>query len=422
MIRYQSTSDFSEIVLSCRVAFSKRSWPYLVATVIPWLVLAGQRSVRRLAGRAAHLRHESSFYRFFSRFKFKPQPFFLTLLTQMVQTFQLKELLIATDDTLCPKWGKAIFGTASFFDHVRRPRPGYIWGHNWVVLAVVVQLLGVPVALPFWVALYRPKEKCPPEEFRTRLQIVSEVLAIVRRLLTDMKIDLVADGAYNNRSIFQPILALGIHLVSRLRLDAVLRRDAPKRRKKGKRGRKPRYGARLPALKKIARSGKGWRRMRVHIYGRDVHLKTKSFDAWWPKAGIKLRVVITRDPQGKRKPCYLSSTDLTLSPQRIIERFALRWPIEQLFSDVKLQVGLDSAEVRREKSVLRHAIFAFALTTWTRIWAQRNLAAEQDPPTSFAGQLSALRQEIIVATISGANPRLQGSARITKDLAALMVA
>lgn len=422
MIRYQSTSDISEIVLSFRVAFSKRSWPYLLAATIPWLILNGQRSVRRLAGHAAHLRHESSFYRFFSRFKFKPEVFFVTLLRLIVQTFQFKALLIATDDTLCPKWGKAIFGTASFFDHVRRPRPGYIWGHNWVVLAVVAPILGVPVALPFWVALYRPKEKCPPDQFRTRLQIVAEVLAIVRGRFPDMKIDLVADGAYNNRSIFQPILALGIHLVSRLRLDAVLRREAPKRRKKGKRGRKPRYGERLPALKKIARSGKGWRRTRVHIYGRDVTLKIKSFDAWWPKAGIKLRVVITRDPQGKRKPCYLSSTDLSLSPREIIERFALRWPIEQLFSDVKLQLGLDSTEVRRENSVLRHAIFAFALMTWTRIWAQRTLAADPAAPTSFAGQLAALRQEIIAATISAANPRLQGSARITKDLAALMVA
>lgn len=422
MIRYQSTSEFSEIVLSCRVAFSKRSWPYLMATAIPWLVLTGQRSIRRLGERASLRRHESSYYRFFSRFKFKPEPFFKVLLMLIVETFALKHLLIATDDTLCPKWGKKIFGAASFFDHVRRPRPGYIWGHNWVVLAVVVQLFGVPVALPFWVALYRPKKHCSAEEFRTRLQMVVEVLALVRRWLPSMGIDLVADGAYNNSSMLKPILALKIHLVSRLRLDAVLKCDAPKRREKGKRGRNPRYGTRLPALKKIARSGKGWHKTGVHIYGRDVTLKIKSFVAWWPKAGIKLRVVITQDPQDKRKPCYLSSTDLTLTPEQIIERFALRWPIEQLFSDVKLLVGLDSAEVRCEKSVLRHAILAFALATWTRIWAKKTLADSQNPPISCSKQLSVLRQELIAATISASSPRLRGSARITEDLAALMAA
>ena len=100
----------------------------------------------------------------------------------------------------------------------------------------------------------------------------------------------------------------------------------------------------------------------------------------------------------------------------------MRWPIEQLFSDVKLLVGLDSAEVRCEKSVLRHAILAFALASWTRIWAKKMLSRTQDPPASFARQLSALRRDLIAATISASSPRLRGSARITEDLAALMAA
>jgi hypothetical protein len=421
VIRYQSTSDFSEIILNFRVAFSKRSWPYLVATAIPWLILTGQRSIRRLGERASFRRHESGYYRFFSRFKFKPEIFFKALLTLIVHTFSLKGFLVAADDTLCPKWGKHIFGTATFFDHVRRPRPGFIWGHNWVVLAVVVTIFGVPVALPFWVSLYRPKKGCPAEEFRTRLQIVAEALRRVKNWFPSLKIDLVADGAYNNQSLLKPILKLGIHLVSRIRFDAVLRRDAPKRRK-GRRGPKPRYGKKTPHLKKIARSGRGWQKTSVHIYGRAVVLQVKFFDAWWPKAGIKLRVVITRDPKGRRKPCYLSSTDLSLSPEQIIERFSLRWPIEQLFSDVKGHIGLDSAEVRSPQSVRRHAIVAFALVTWTRIWAVKTFASQREPPHSFSRQLSALRQSLLDATILSSIPRSKLSQRVSRALVALIAA
>jgi hypothetical protein len=43
VIRYESTSEFSEIVFSGRVAFSKRSRPYLLAVAIPWLVQSGQQ-------------------------------------------------------------------------------------------------------------------------------------------------------------------------------------------------------------------------------------------------------------------------------------------------------------------------------------------------------------------------------------------
>jgi hypothetical protein len=421
MIRYKSTSEFSAIVLRFRFAFSKRSWPYLLATAIPWLILSGQRSIRRLGKRASFRRHESSYYRFFSRFKFKPEMFFKMLMTLIVETFHLKNVLIATDDTLCPKWGKRIFGTAHFFDHVRRPRPGYIWGHNWVVLAVVAPIFNVPVALPFWIALYRPKKGCPPEEFRARLQIVAEALGTVRIWFPSLKIDLVADGAYNNQSLLKPIRKLDIHLVSRIRFDAVLRRDASTSRK-GKRGRKSRYGEKIPPLKKIARSGKGWRVASVFIYGKTVTLRIKSFDVWWPKAGLKLRVVITRDPSNRRKPCYLSTTDLTLAPEEIIERFALRWPIEQLFSDVKLHVGLDSAEVRNPKSVLRHAILAFALVTWTRVWAAKTFAGQKNPPTTFFGQLTALRRHLLHSTIFSSIPQLKRSRRISKALADLIAA
>ena len=420
MIQYKSTSDFSELVFSCRCAFSKRSWPYLTAMVVPWLIASGQRHVRRLCARASLERHESSFYRFLSRFKFRREIFFQALLKQILCMFQPPELLVVADDTLCPKWGKRIFGTASFFDHVRRPRPGFIWGHNWVVLAAVVHLFGVPIAVPFWISLYRSRGQCPKALFRTRLEIVAEAMAKVRSW-TALPITLLADGAYNNKSMLKPLAALKIPLVSRLRCDARLRRDPLKRRRKT-RGRKPKYGGWLPKLQRLARATRGWETAQVQIYGKRVTLKVKSFEAWWPKAGVKLRVVVTRDPSGKRKPCYLSSTDLSLRPVAIIEHFALRWSIEQMFSDAKLLMGLDSAEVRTENSVVRHAILTFALLTWVRVWAKQSLATDRHPPTSFAGQLSHLRGDLMTETILRSIPGRKLSKRNSEALARLAVA
>lgn len=420
MIHYQSTSEFSEIIFSGRIAFSKRSWPYLAAMAVAWLIQSGQRHIRKISLRTAWKRHESGFYRFFSHFKFRPEAFFKTQLELIIQTFELERILVVVDDTLCPKWGKHIFGTGSFFDHVRRPRPGYIWGHNWVVLAVVVQLFGVPVALPFWVVLYRSAKTCSKTEFRTRLQIVVEALRTIQGWVS-LPISLVADGAYNNASILKPLSKMKISLVSRLRVDAVLRRLAPKRRYH-KRGRKPKYGTRLPKLAKMARSHQGWQRVRVSIYRKMVSLDIKSFVAWWQKAGIPIRVVITRDPNGKRKPCFLSTTDLGLTPQEIIERFALRWPIEQLFSDAKLLMGLDSAEVRRPHSVRRHAIFTFAMVTWVRVWAKKRLGKTPHPPISFAGQLFQLRRDLMGQTIFSSIPGHKLSKRNSEDLALLAVA
>jgi len=413
------TSEFLGVTLSFQAAFSKRSLPYFLAVTLPWIVYQGQRTVRSLLRGASLRRHEASLYRFFSHFKFRVSVFRRLVFDLIVNRFALREILIVVDDTLCPKWGRMIFGTGRFFDHVARPRPGFIWGHNWVVLAVVVPLFGAQVALPFWVALYRPRTSCEPCDFRTRHQLVVEALKSLRSW-TNLPIRLVADGAYNNESILTPIRELGIPLVSRLRADASLRANPPMRPRK-RRGRRAKYGHALPRLTAMRRSNRGWRRVKVHIYSKEVSVDIKSLVAWWPKAAQQLHVVITRDPRGKRKGAILSSTDISQRAEDIVETFARRWSIEQLFADAKQALGLDSAEVRSERSVERHATFAFGLVTMVRVWACDTMQSDKNSPKSFAGQLSLLREQIIANTIFAEIPNTKGSRRNSESLAKLVL-
>jgi len=413
----KSTSEFAELLFTFRVAFSKRSWPYMVAMAVPWVLLSGQRSVRRLGAWVSHRRHRSSFYRFFSDFKFRRETFFRALLDLVLRTFRPAELRIAVDDTICPKWGRRIFGTARLYDP---SRPGFLWGHNWVVLAAVVPLFGVPVALPFFVLLYRPRKVCPEDQFRTRLELVVEALTLVRQW-TPLPLRVLADGAYFNDSLLGPLGRLGIPMVSRLRSDAILRRDPPKRRRK-KRGRPARYGRPLPALRRIASSPAGWRTALVSIYRRSARLQVKTLDAWWPACGQKVRVVITRDPRRGSRPVFLASTDLSLSPEELLHLFSLRWTIEQMFSDVKHSMGLDSAEVRKPHSVLRHAALSLGMITVVRVWAARRLSTSTAPPVSFARQLAELRGDILAQTLFPASPRSKGSRRNAKALCGLIAA
>lgn len=374
------------------------------------------RAIRR---GASLKRHEVSFYRFFSNFKVRIDvvcPLFFDLI---MAAFQPEAVLLAVDDTLCPKWGHKILCTGSFFDPVARPRQGYIWGHNWVVLCVVVEISGVNVALPFCVALYRPKNQCGRGEFRTRLEIVAEALQSVKSR-TSLPISLVADGAYNNASMLRPRAAPHIPLVSLLRSDARLRADPPSRRRR--RGRPVKFGSVLPSIAKIRRSHPGWTKLKVHIYRHDVELEAKTFEAWLPKAGTKLKVVLTRDLSASHKAADLSTTQLDQSPQTVIETFAPRWAIEQLFADAKQAVGLDSAEVGSVKSMNRHAALAFTYVTQVRVWACRGMKHRKTPPVSFAGQLATLREGIVLETIFSPDLSAQRPRRNARRLRNLLVA
>jgi hypothetical protein len=415
--RYTLSSSFLGVVLSAKIAFSKRSWPYLAACAVPWLLCAGQRCMTRLAGLSCHRRSLSGYYRFLSDGKWRMEVFFRCLFDLVVRTFRIADLVLVLDDTLSPKWGRGIFGTAFHFDHTARPRPGYIWGHNWVVLAAVVQVgPWAWVALPFWVALYRPKKTCPRGQFRTRHEMAAEALRAVRAWFSG-PIRLLADGAYANQSLAGPARTLGIALVSRLRSNARLRELTPRKQPKGKRGRKPKHGPWLPRLSTLARQRSGFRTLAVAIYGKAVTLRLREVVAWWPPLDCAVKVVIARDPKRPKRVAYLVTTDLAMSAAEVVEAFARRWTIEQMFSVAKNQVGFDSAEVRKERSVRRHATLALAMITWVEVWTRlfrRHLSARP-----FAAKLAALREEAVMQTIFASGPRRKGSRRIAGTLAAL---
>jgi len=417
MKRFTVSSSFLGVVLSARIAFSKRSWPYLTAVAAGWLLCAGQRCVTRLAALGGYRRSESGYYRFLSEGKWRLGLLFRSLFDLIVTTFRPTSLTLVLDDTLSPKWGRGIFGTGSFFDHTARPRPGYLWGHNWVALAVVVQIgtLGW-AALPFWVALYRSEKTCRPGEFRTRHQLAVEALKAVRGWFSG-PILLLADGAYANASLVGPVRLLGITLVSRLRSDARLREVDPRPRPKGKRGRKPKHGPWLPSLKTLSTRGRGFVTETLSIYGQTVTLELREVTAWWPAVEGVVKVVITRDPRRPKRVAYLVTTDVTMTATAVVEAFAKRWTIEQMFSVAKNQMGFDSAEVRQERSVLRHAALTMAMVTWVEVWARRS--GRKISPRSFSAKLEAVRRETVTSAIFASGPRRKGSREMASAFADL---
>jgi hypothetical protein len=285
------------------------------------------------------------------------------------------------------------------------------------VLAVVVRMGSAAwVALPFWIALYRSRGSCRKGEFKTRHEIAVDALRRVREWFSG-PILLLADGAYYNRSLVTPALDLGIEVTSRIRTDARLRRPCPPRRRKGKRGRRPTHGAWLPSLAALARTDACFERRQVAIYGRTVTLLLREVVGYWKPLRRAVKVVIAKDPRRRRRAAYLSTTDLSKDAVAVVESFGRRWSIEQLFSVCKLQLGLDSAEVRKERSVTRHAAFCIALATWVQVWAYRCFPKAR--AASFARKLAALREETVMEAVFASGPRTQGSCRIARTLATL---
>ena len=174
------------------------------------------------------------------------------------------------------------------------------------------------------------------------LELVREVIRRLRALGSRAGWLLIVDGAYAARPLLRPLLADGVHIISRLRRDARLF-DLPSPTK-GRRGRPRIYGAHRIHLAKRAGRRDGWQTISFLCRGVQITRRCKTFLATTRLTGGVVRVVLLEHAPGNWAAYF--STDSTLDAKSILEIGAERWAIEETFHDVKEVWGAGQQQVR----------------------------------------------------------------------------
>lgn len=323
-------------------------------------------------------------------------------------------LSFALDDTPTKRYGPRVQGAG--IHHNPTPGPAgssFVYGHVWVTLAWLGHhpVWGV-IAWPFLARLYvRQKnlnsiDRIHRPKFRTKLELAVELFRWAVNWLGMLGKPLwaVVDGAYAKAAFLQPMKALGVTVVSRLRKDAALWTE-PGPRKPGQRGRPRIYGRQRIDLAKRAGQRRGWSRDEFVLYGETVIKRYKTFVATWRPAGGAIRVVLVQQTDGWRA---FFCTDPTAGVDDILTHVADRFAIETTFRDCKEVVGAGQQQVRH----LWASVGAFHLCLWTftmtEAWAwgrtddrltDRSASPWDDPARrpSHADKRRAWRRELLGA-------------------------
>ncbi len=115
------------------------------------------------------------------------------------------------------------------------------WGHNWVVLGVVVRFPlwpERPFCLPILFRLYLNKKRAAKERraYRSKPELALALLRILCKHRANRRFHALADSAYGGQSVLGQ-LPTNCDLTSRMRLDARLYDAARRCPKAGKAGR-----------------------------------------------------------------------------------------------------------------------------------------------------------------------------------------
>lgn len=267
---------------------------------------------------------------------------------------------IAIDDSSTKRYGRHV--EAANVHHNPTPGPAdgpWLYGHNWVCLAMLIRhsLFGL-IALPLLSRLYVRQADVPQLqtrydwEFRTKhqlaLELLDQVMSVLRALGSKAGFLVVFDGAYAARELIRPLVARGAVVVTRLRCDATLFdlpvKQQPHDGQPKRRGRPPIYGKNRISLANQAGHREGWQT--IHYLNRGVLTESRcqTFLATSKLVGSVIRVVLLQHKDGNWA-AYLS-TDPTMSVENILEAVSDRWAIEEHFHDVKEIWGAGQQQVR----------------------------------------------------------------------------
>lgn len=402
---------------------SRRMCVLLVGAILA----RGRRTITGILRAAGHLAegHFSTYHRVLSRAPWSSWKLSDVLATLVIAHFAPGvEIPVAVDETTDRHRGPRVYGTGFHRDAVRssRSRKVFSCGHQWVVLAIVVQFpfARQPWSLPVMTALYRNKKTCKAQGCRhkTHHHIARQMLASMIRRFPDRTFVLMGDGAYATAELAKFCSRHGHPLISRFRFDAAMY-ELPPQPKPQQRGRRRVKGERLDSPQQAAaRENAAWRTVTVDWYG-GVRRKVRVISAtglWYNRRRIPVvvRWVHVRDDQGCHRDECLFSTDARMSPQQIVSLYTLRWSIEVTFEEVRAHLGFETTRQRVRNSVMRMAPSLLGLYSVVSLAFARQAAHHRVAPVTtawyrkeditFTDAIIHLRRQLLRETVFCASP------------------
>ncbi len=378
-----------------RVMFTSPTWQHIQVLLTGAILCQGIRRVSSIL-RVMGLSHEKRFekyHRTLNRAKWNSLTGAKILLGLLVQLLPPSfPLLVVVDDTIERRNGKKIRAKGCYRDACRSTEDVVItcYGLKWVCLMLIVSLPWCQRSwsLPFMTIL-APSKKCNEsrgKRHKTSIDWTIIAMRIISRWLRRSFI-LIGDGGFACVRLGHACVKQNVTLISRLRLDAALY-ELPPSPIKGRRGRRREKGKRFTSLKQLAiDSTQAWQEMEISWYGNEKKtVRLLSGIHLWYSSGEKplpIRWVLVIDPNKDQAEAFFS-TDLSVSPNQIINWFVLRWNIEVTFEEARAHLDIETQRQWSDKAIARTTPCLMAVFSLVCLFAMEMLKNQTLPILSTA--------------------------------------
>lgn len=345
------------------------------------------------------------------------------------------------DTTLISKVKGRMAGVQKWHDHSGNPDRGdRIVGHHWALAGLLgIGVVGGATAnlcFPLLANLISGQlnplgfvvNAVGQAQLMTFWDTVCPLLAQLHGMLGHQPMRVVVDAYFSKAPFINWMLSLGIHVVSRMRVDAV-GWDDPEPLPEGKKRRGPKP--------KKPRKGKKWKlanlldafpleTVSAAVYGKVREFKVVCRDVWIRGVELqKVRVVVVK---AKYEPIILMTTDLNMNIAQIIDIYGRRFAAELAIRDLKQHFGLGDYQCTGHLAIFRYVgltLIGFCLWRLTLLSDETDWVETQKKlaPLSFVRISRSLRRFVIQGVFCkfAQDKDLQDSQDIPKELRRMVV-
>lgn len=263
-----------------------------------------------------------------------------------------KECIAAFDPSYIRKSGKKTFGKGRFWSGKdQRAKPGLEIG--------CLALIDVEDETAYSIEAVQT-----PGEMKNAL--MDHYVGIIRHNIDRIKSFtdyLAVDGYFMKKTFIEPMLGMGLEVITRMRPDANLQYLFKGPQKTG-RGRKRRYAGKIDMHHIDKRRWK--------CCYEDDHVLGFELIVWCVTLKREAKVVYLQNKQGTGYTVFLS-TDKNMDGKKIIQYYGLRFQIEFLIRDAKQYTGLEECQAVSENKLYNHfnlslmSVSLMKLTCWASL-------------------------------------------------------
>lgn len=365
---------FLELFRNC---FHASGFRYFLGFMWVSVSLTDRKCLTRLAANCPLFeRHVSGWSRFFSE-----SPWNLKLLRTRIyhllvthlsgEVFYKGYLVAALDTTLMVSFGRKMLGVQKWHDHSgNADRGGYIIGHHWGLIGILLRRVNGWVCLPLIARLFTGQKT--PSWISEGGQIRAanfwdHALGLCREMSQTVcwPLIVIADAYFSKEAFINGINSMRTILISRLRDDAVswipFVPSTDGKRGRG-RPRKHKEKVRLAELLKTLPV----QTASICLYGSTRLVEYVSVEVNLRHVSFPVKVVMVKTGG---KPLILFSTSILMRAEDIIELYGARFSIEGSIRNLKGEMGLNDYQQTSTSGFYRFVnLTCLAYSLW-RIFA-----------------------------------------------------